>query len=278
MRRLCRMAQTVDPNAWTGVTLHDTECWLVGASALDRSHRDWQNRLRHTGDASCSASGGSTLSIMTPFYHPYARLWLPLHALGWIVMGGLFVTIRSWLEIADLRPKQERKPRLNPMLALSAICVAALGIAVTAAVRHRDESRPGVLAPTDSLKVACRSIAAELPKGLTDLRLFGRPAIGFYLALENRSDAAQSARSRFPTKTRRTINLGAVDSALLRQDGLSPDEPLKRSNHWVAARDFPSNLNIPTLLDIDPGSCYRGSFDLSAPILLLQAERAEDTR
>ena len=29
------------------------------------------------------------LSILTPFYHPYARLWLPLHAVGWLMLGGM---------------------------------------------------------------------------------------------------------------------------------------------------------------------------------------------
>ena len=33
------------------------------------------------------------LSILTPFYHPYARLWLPIQSLGWIAGGGAI----AWL-------------------------------------------------------------------------------------------------------------------------------------------------------------------------------------
>ena len=29
------------------------------------------------------------LSVLTPFYHPYARLWLPYHAANWLLMGWL---------------------------------------------------------------------------------------------------------------------------------------------------------------------------------------------
>jgi 4-amino-4-deoxy-L-arabinose transferase-like glycosyltransferase len=29
------------------------------------------------------------MAVLTPFYHPYARLWLPLHAAGWLMLAGL---------------------------------------------------------------------------------------------------------------------------------------------------------------------------------------------
>ena len=41
-----------------------------------------------------------SLSLLTPFYHPYARLWLPLEALGWLIMAGVFVGTRSRIEMA----------------------------------------------------------------------------------------------------------------------------------------------------------------------------------
>ncbi len=43
--------------------------------------------------------GFTTLSVMTPFYHPYARLWLPVEAFCWVLVGGLFVSIRSRVEV-----------------------------------------------------------------------------------------------------------------------------------------------------------------------------------
>src|SRR5262249_27413028 len=29
------------------------------------------------------------MAVLSPFYHPYARLWLPMQAVGWILLGGL---------------------------------------------------------------------------------------------------------------------------------------------------------------------------------------------
>jgi len=222
--------------------------------------------------------GWLTLSILTPFYHPYARLWLPLHALGWIVIGGLFVTARSWLEMAERGPKQERKPRLNPMLGFTAICVSALAITVTSALQLGHEPFPGVLEPTDSLRVACRAIPRELPRHVTDLRLFGRPAVVFYLSLQNRLNLRSQPDLDHLLEPAGSATWCVLDSALSRQGGRFPGDVSRLGSHWVAVRDFPSYLNLPTLLDIDPGSCYGGSFDLSAPLLLLRPERLEVIR
>ncbi len=222
--------------------------------------------------------GWLTLSIMTPFYHPYARLWLPLHALGWIVIGGLFVTARSWLEMADRAPKHAPKRRLNPVLGFTAICVAALAITATNAMRLGKETFPGVLEPTDSLRVACRAIPRELPQRLNDLRLFGRPAVAFYLSRESRVTLRRQPDLARLLEPAGPATWCLLDTAVSRQGGRSAGDASSLSSHWVGARDFPTYLNLPTLLDIDPGSCYGGSFDVSAPLWLLRPGRREVIR
>ncbi|MGO9466215.1 MAG: ArnT family glycosyltransferase [Isosphaeraceae bacterium] len=222
--------------------------------------------------------GWLTLSIMTPFYHPYARLWLPLHALGWIVIGGIFVTARSWLEMTDRSPNHERKPRLNPMLGFATICVAALAITATSAMRLRNEAFPGVLEPTDSLRAASRAIPRELPQHLDDLRLFGRPAVAFYLSLESRVSLRSQPDLAHLLEPAGPTTWCLLDTALSRQSAQSLGNVSRLSSHWVAARDFPSYLNLPTLLDIDPGSCYGGPVDLAVPLLLLRPGRREVIR
>ncbi len=222
--------------------------------------------------------GWLTLSIMTPFYHPYARLWLPLHAFGWIVIGALFVAARSWLETADQGPKQERKPRLNPVLAFTAICVAALAITATHAIRFGKAPFPGFLEPTDSLRVACRAIPRELPQHVNDLHLFGRPAVAFYLSLDSRVSVRSQPDLAHLLEPASPATWSLLDTAVSRQGGRSLGDASQLSGTWVAARDFPTYLNLPTLLDIDPGSCYGGSFDLSAPLWLLRPGRREVIR
>ncbi len=45
------------------------------------------------------------LSVMTPFYHPYARLWLPLEAAGWLVMADLLVLLGSFSKSVTDEPR-----------------------------------------------------------------------------------------------------------------------------------------------------------------------------
>jgi len=241
--------------------------WL-GLSAICRAHSVTPAML-------LLAIAWLILSIMTPFYHPYARLWLPLHALGWIVIAGLFVAARSWLATAVRDLKQERKPRLNPALGFTAICVSAVAVTVTSALRLGKEPLPGVLEPTDSLRVACRAIPRDLPRNVTDLRLFARPAVAFYLSLENRVNLSSQPDLDHLLEPAGPATWCLLDTALSRQVSRSPEEASRLSSHWVTARDFPSYLNLPTLLDIDPGSCYRSSFDVSASLLVLRPGRLE---
>ncbi len=57
--------------------------WLLGAGwVLDR--RQWRNPGRRL-----LAEAWLGLSILTPIYHHYARLWLPLLFLGWIMTANL---------------------------------------------------------------------------------------------------------------------------------------------------------------------------------------------
>jgi 4-amino-4-deoxy-L-arabinose transferase-like glycosyltransferase len=222
--------------------------------------------------------GWLTLSIMTPFYHPYARLWLPLHGLGWIVIGGVFMAVRSWVAAGDRDPKLDRKLRLNPVWGFTAICLAALAITLASASRFRNHPLPGVLEPTDSLRVACRTVRRELPKHVQDIRLFARPAVVFYLSLENHLNLRSRPDLDSLLEPVAPATWCLLDTALSRQAGRSHEEVTRMSGHWVAAGAAPSYLNLPTLLDIDPGSCYARRFELSAPLLLLRPGQREVIR
>jgi hypothetical protein len=63
-------------------------------------------------------AGAIALSVLTPFYHPYARLWLPLQAIGWIVSGCLSA-VMDWNVEGMLRgPFAEWKLRMLSRLYL----------------------------------------------------------------------------------------------------------------------------------------------------------------
>ncbi len=58
-----------------------------------------------TGSLIHLLTGWFVLLLLTPLYHPYARLWLPVAAFGWIVMGGCFAGILDefWLRRSSSR-------------------------------------------------------------------------------------------------------------------------------------------------------------------------------
>src|SRR5262249_29160159 len=65
------------------------------------------------------------LSVLTPFYHPYARLWLPMHAVAWLMMAGAVIALGPFSE--EVRPSWGRevltRPRLLASVAAALTCV-----------------------------------------------------------------------------------------------------------------------------------------------------------
>ena len=72
-----------------------TVFWI---SSRVHSGRGWR-RKRHAS----SLVGWVVLSILTPFYHPYARLLLPVQAFGWLLLAGHSRSIRSSTRAEDRR-------------------------------------------------------------------------------------------------------------------------------------------------------------------------------
>ena len=76
--------------------------WLSGASFLWFTSRRTRPAVRVLGLT------WLLFAFLTPFYHPYARLGLPLHATGWVLIGGLLAQI-SGIEAAST-PRRNRGP------------------------------------------------------------------------------------------------------------------------------------------------------------------------
>ena len=68
------------------------------------------------------------LSILTPFYHPYARLLLPLQAIGWLVMAALVrelaVTSRIATEVGSTGIAKPRWYGLRTRGVVALLCLA----------------------------------------------------------------------------------------------------------------------------------------------------------
>jgi 4-amino-4-deoxy-L-arabinose transferase-like glycosyltransferase len=219
------------------------------------------------------AAGWLTLAILTPFYHPYARLWLPMEAFAWVFLGGLFVSLRS-AAIAGRstrRAETELRPGNHPTwLGVCVIC-AALFLSLTPSWW---KSRFGaILGPSDSLRLACDAITRELPDDVRTLSYLGRPPAVFYLSLTGAAVVRHPDYDQF-LRAADATSWAVLDLSLLRQNGALPREMERLNGRFVVVRSFRDRLNLPTLLDIDPSAAGGGPIDLAGSLLLLRPRRA----
>jgi 4-amino-4-deoxy-L-arabinose transferase-like glycosyltransferase len=213
--------------------------------------------------------GWSLMAFMTPFYHPYARLLLPLQAFAWVLLGGAFAILRQSLQrAAELdSPRVWGLPR--SLLGFAVGCwLVPLVFGFLPTPRVRSASIFELLEPSDSLRRACRSIATDVPEGTTSLRLYARPPVTFYLS-GLRPVAPQPGLDTL-LAARNPSAWALLDSAMVRQGGGIQGRLTGPMDRWDLVREIPTTLNWPTLLDIDPSARGGRSMDRSAPLLLLR--------
>jgi dolichyl-phosphate-mannose-protein mannosyltransferase len=256
------------------VVLPPVYWWLAGGWIVDpRQRRSPGRRLL--------AAAWLGLSILTPFYHPYARLWLPLHLLGWIMMASL---ISEWFATAQAQSAGPAStPEAGLMFGMKTWNVIACGLMILAIellgppmVRSPTigpGELPGPLAPSDSLRNAVRKAMADLPDATRGLRLLVRPPVTFYLG------------GRVPVQVEPDLTrlLGPgnpglwalVDLAQLRQEGDLKHATAALLGRWELVREYSAQLSLPALLDLDPGAAWAGRSDsLYAPLWLLRPRTA----
>jgi 4-amino-4-deoxy-L-arabinose transferase-like glycosyltransferase len=185
------------------------------------------------------------LVALSPFYHPYARLWLPLHAANWLIMAWLvpnfFAAARDWREQVRPSPSDPSR-RLLQWSYVAALLVAGLSLKVATAERARIQA--DLLAPSDSLRRATIKLASSLPEDVAGLRLLVRPPVTFYLAGRVAvSPMAGSDQLLVPGNPRLWA---LVDSAILRSEsghpsvGDSTNLLARFSNHWELVEEVGS--------------------------------------
>ena len=100
---------------------------MVGRPGLDFVALVRRDGARRRNRRHLLCIGWVTLSVLTPFYHPYARLWLPVEAFGWLLMGGVFVGIRSSVEVAGRGARWTWSRTSDPLPWFALFCVAVGG-------------------------------------------------------------------------------------------------------------------------------------------------------
>ncbi len=197
------------------------------------------------------------MAILTPFYHPYARLWLPLHSLHWLILSGAILrTGPDWIP-SDERICISTWRRLKaPQTGLAVGVLAAIVLETVASPRHRQLGSP--IEPTDGLRQVCDRVVASAIPGLQStpqrVLVVSRPPVTFYLG--SRLDMPVVRRPDLATVASeiRPGDLVVLDSLLFPMK-LSDLFPMPRAFSSFRIRGMPQFGDTPTttLLDADPG-------------------------
>ncbi len=233
-------------------------------------------------------SGWLILALLTPFYHPYARLWLPLQAFECVVLAGLIARVHSAIEGSTSAVLEKSNPPLTRpswlLYAFTLVISVAFSFHFLASYHPRpnvqpgvppqDTTLPGVLAPTDSLKSASASIAHDLPTTVKNLRVLARPPVTFYLGqtatipIETQADLSALLRPGDAS------TWALFDTAIIRQDEDRSVEQNRSAADWVLVRAIPTPLSLPVLLDIDPAVATTWKTGVQVELRLMRPKRA----
>ncbi len=238
--------------------------WMIGFIAFG---------LSTATKATCVlAVGWAVMAILTPFYHPYARLLLPFQGLSWLLLAGALAILR-----ANLERLGEQRVRSFPDIAQSLFPIA-VGLWITplllaSSTPYWSTARriSELLQTSDSLHTACRTVAGDLPKDLDSLRLYARPPVTFYLSGVAPVAPQPTLDRLLEPGLRKTWAL--LDAAMVRQGGTTKERLAVTNNRWDLVREIPTRLNLPTLLDIDPSAATQREPDRSASLLLFRPRR-----
>jgi len=241
-------------------------CWGLGL-ALMPWLLAWPSKFRVLG------LGWLVFSLLTPLYHPYARLWMPLEAFGWIVYGYFAgaATMASSQWEGPISESWGQNKMLASWFVGSLVFVGILFFTASPQSRFVTDDEASVAEPSDTLRVACRQVQADLPKDLARLRFLGRPPITFYLATAGVPLAPQPDLNTL-LKPGSPMDWALVDDALLRQEPDHAGAKVRLKEGWEVVREYPTRFNLPTLLDITPGAA-RGKIEPDAfecPLWLLK--------
>lgn len=241
--RFRRVARWV---AAVGLMLAPSVAWWLGLMAVPVG-------LTHARPARrVLAWSWLVLAILTPLYHPYARLWLPIQATSLVLAAVLIVEEgpagklgRSW------------------RVAAAVGCLAFVGLV------GRGRPLPDLLGPTDSLRAACLEASAEVLKNPDRVPTLARPSALFYLA--SRVPIARLADAESARSVRAFGPSGwlLIDEAQWRQDR-SHGQPID-PGRWQVAGRWPTPLSPAAWLDADPAAASTASNVRDASLILYRS-------
>ena len=126
------------------------------------------------------------MAVLTPFYHPYARLALPVHLAGWMIVSGLVVDLgperAAWARSSRVLPKGKRITIAARRAVLGLTCLGVALADTAAEIRPIQIGSP--IGPGDGLRTACTTfnlILANRATPIPRVLVLARPSLLFYL-------------------------------------------------------------------------------------------------
>ena len=214
----------------------------------------WRHWARATHATQLCSMAWLFMSLLTPFYYPYARLWLPVEALGWVLVAGAIPRFVAELcrvprgLRAGITWLGERPIAAFKVIAVVLICgIQSFGIAPSPVVW------PWLLGPTDGLREATRTLSVGIlkrdPKAQPSLMAL--PPAFFY----------------FRVHGLRVRRVDKLDALLESKDWQIADELQARilsgldafHSAFAATPAVRYSLSGTTLLDMDPKAAFGSS-------------------
>jgi 4-amino-4-deoxy-L-arabinose transferase-like glycosyltransferase len=245
-----------------------TAPWWLGLAWCPRLLRDDRPAPRLVG------AWWLALTVLTPLYHPYARLWLPLQAAGWVIMAGLVSSL-----VASAIGHSPDRERVGPSVFVSPLVAVCLILGTAQQWLTGPHAIPvaAFFGPTDAL----REVVAELRDrpGVEPgepIQVLGRRPLAFYLVVQRRNPI-RVLPDTSPLR-RAADGLVLLDDVLLMQEG-DPEVVLSRllakppgGPGWAELARWSEELDPVTRLDVDPSAAFGSWVPRRVEIRLLEPQ------
>ncbi|WP_422926945.1 ArnT family glycosyltransferase [Singulisphaera sp. PoT] len=215
------------------------------------------------------------LSIMTPFYHPYARLWLPLEACGWLITAA---SIREFLALLGSGDEAEADEILNAR-PIRWIPVGVSTVFVIAVFILQPMGKPFSLSRmfqgTSSIRDGVAKLATTQVPGLSqgdEILVLGRRPISFYLAIQGRFPFRLVAGLDTLLASGPRPRWALIDSVQVTQDAGPRALPSLFERTSIRQRVWAESLDPVTLLDVRSSAAEGRNLDEMAEGWLIRIE------
>ena len=194
---------------------------------------------------------------LSPFYHPYARLWLPLEQLHWLLLGGLSVQIADHPLWTFPDGILSNRCHWISLLFSGLVVGSFLGVGPGAPLAMSNSfDHAGLFDPSDSLRTVASEISTRIRPDARGLRVLVRPAFMNYLPV---SAAIYPQRNLDQLRAENTTQDWAIVDSTLITGELTGGNPGVLLRHvapilgkWEIVAEFPAATTLPTALDLDP--------------------------